>query len=111
MTSPGSQDGVALDQLDEFGDGDQCSSPIDGLPLGLAQLVLSATHDDPNLLEISREYHSTARVFGDPVTYLEGPGNHFAVIDPADDLRLRTAAEIARAEIMTDKLYSLGCLI
>ena len=73
------------------------SSPIDRLPLGLAQLVVSAVHDDPNLLEMSREYHSTAQAFGDPVTYLEGPGNHFAVVDPADDLWLRTAAEIARA--------------
>ncbi|MFF3569084.1 alpha/beta hydrolase family protein [Nocardia jiangxiensis] len=73
------------------------SSPIDRLPLGLPHLVVSAVHDDPNLLEMSREYHSTAVTFDDPVTYIEGPGNHFAVIDPADELWSRTVAEIARA--------------
>ncbi|WP_067664544.1 alpha/beta hydrolase [Nocardia miyunensis] len=73
------------------------SSPIDRLPLGVAQLVVSAVHDDPNLLEMSREYHSAAMAFGDAVGYIEGPGNHFAVIDPADELWSSVAAEIARA--------------
>jgi hypothetical protein len=48
--------------------------------------VVSAVHDDPNLLEISREYHHAAAVTTDDVTQIEGPGGRFDVIDPANDM-------------------------
>ncbi|MQY17512.1 alpha/beta hydrolase family protein [Nocardia macrotermitis] len=70
------------------------SSPIDRLPLDVPQLIVSALHDDPNLLEMSREYRYAAKTSGDPVTQLEGPGSHFAVIDPTGELWARTASAI-----------------
>ncbi|AJW38143.1 lipase/esterase [Rhodococcus sp. B7740] len=62
------------------------SSPISRLPLGVPQLVVSALDDDPNLLEISRAYYAAASAGPDSVASIEGPGGHFAVIDPASEI-------------------------
>ncbi|OZC74335.1 alpha/beta hydrolase [Rhodococcus sp. 06-462-5] len=64
----------------------QNSSPISRLPLGVPQLVVSAASDDPNLLEISRAYYAAASASSDSVASIEGPGGHFAVIDPASEI-------------------------
>jgi acetyl esterase/lipase len=62
------------------------SSPISRLPLGVPQLVVSALDDDPNLLEISRAYYAAASAGPDSVASIEGPGGHFAVVDPASEI-------------------------
>ncbi|MFY2787359.1 alpha/beta fold hydrolase [Rhodococcus sp. MALMAid1271] len=64
----------------------EASSPISRLPLGVPQLVVSAVDDDPNLVEISRAYYAAASAGGDSVTSVEGPGGHFAVVDPSSEI-------------------------
>ncbi|WP_201453347.1 alpha/beta hydrolase family protein [Rhodococcus sp. T7] len=70
------------------------SSPLHRLPLGVPQLVACAVGDEPDLLEMSREYHATAAETPDDVTLIEGPGDHFAVIDPASEIWRRIAGAI-----------------
>ncbi|QII05556.1 alpha/beta hydrolase [Rhodococcoides fascians A25f] len=72
----------------------EASSPISRLPLGVPHLVASAESDDPNLLEISRAYYAAAVAGPDSVDYVEGPGGHFAVIDPASDIYRDTVREV-----------------
>ncbi|MDI9895967.1 alpha/beta hydrolase [Rhodococcus sp. IEGM 1381] len=72
----------------------EASSPISRLPLGVPHLVVSAVSDDPNLLEISRAYYAAASAGPDSVDYVEGPGGHFAVIDPASDIYRDTVREV-----------------
>lgn len=62
------------------------SSPLSRLPLGVPHLVVCGASDDPNLLEISREYYAAAAEGSDDVSLVEGPGGHFAVIDPASEI-------------------------
>ncbi|OZF45443.1 alpha/beta hydrolase [Rhodococcus sp. 14-1411-2a] len=64
----------------------EASSPIARLPLGVPHLVVCAVSDDPNLLEISRAYYAAASAGSDSVGSVEGPGGHFAVIDPAAEI-------------------------
>ncbi|MEK8070792.1 alpha/beta hydrolase [Rhodococcoides navarretei] len=64
----------------------EASSPISRLPLGVPHLVVSAVSDDPNLLEISRAYYAAAAAGPDSVEYIEGPGGHFAVVDPESEI-------------------------
>ncbi|RMB71780.1 alpha/beta hydrolase [Rhodococcus sp. SBT000017] len=64
----------------------EASSPNSRLPLGVPQLVVCAMSDDPNLLEISRAYYAAASAGSDSVVSVEGPGGHFAVIDPASEI-------------------------
>ncbi|OZD02389.1 alpha/beta hydrolase [Rhodococcus sp. 06-235-1A] len=72
----------------------EASSPISRLPLGVPHLVVSALDDDPNLLEISRAYYAAASAGSDSVASIEGPGGHFAVIDPASDIYRDTVREV-----------------
>jgi acetyl esterase/lipase len=74
------------------------SDPIGRLPLGVAQLVVQGRDDDPDLVDCGRRYARAARAAGDEVTYLERPGDHFAVIDPATDI-WREAAEQIRLRV------------
>ncbi|MDI9896871.1 alpha/beta hydrolase [Rhodococcus sp. IEGM 1381] len=62
------------------------SSPIARLPLDVPHLVVCAVSDDPNLLEISREYYAAAAAGSDDVESIEGPGGHFHVIDPGSEI-------------------------
>ncbi len=64
----------------------EASSPIDRLPLGVPHLVVCGVSDDPNLLEISREYYVKASEGPDVVRLVEGPGGHFGVIDPTSEI-------------------------
>jgi hypothetical protein len=61
------------------------SSPIARVPRGVPHLVVCAVSDDPNLLEISRDYAAAAAGFDD-VESIEGPGGHFHVIDPGSEI-------------------------
>ncbi|BAH49729.1 putative hydrolase [Rhodococcus opacus B4] len=72
----------------------QRSSPLHRLPLGVPQLVACGEGDEPDLLEMSREYHAAAAEIPDDVTLIEGPGDHFAVIDPASEIWRRIAGAI-----------------
>jgi len=67
------------------------SSPYHRVPLGLPQLIASTVHDDPNLLEISRQYCLAAP---DEITQIEGPGGHFDIIDPTQEIWKHVAAAI-----------------
>jgi hypothetical protein len=53
------------------------------VPIGLPLAVVSAADDDPDLLEIGRSFVAAATRAGDDVVVVDGPGDHFAVIDPA----------------------------
>ncbi|WP_248958656.1 alpha/beta hydrolase family protein [Sphaerisporangium perillae] len=68
------------------------SSPMERLPLGVPQLIVQGASDDLDLLDIGRRY---ARAAGDEATYLEAPGDHFAVIDPSSPIWKSTAEELA----------------
>ncbi len=62
------------------------ADPMTRLPLGVPQLVVVGEDDDLDLLDFNRRYAARARATGDDVTYVERPGDHFAVIDPASEI-------------------------
>ncbi|MEV7967924.1 alpha/beta hydrolase [Sphaerisporangium sp. NPDC088356] len=64
------------------------SSPMERLPLGMPQIVVQGASDDPDLLDSGRRY---ARAAGQEAFYLELPGDHFDVIDPAAPIWRATA--------------------
>ncbi|GII78805.1 hypothetical protein Sru01_37870 [Sphaerisporangium rufum] len=68
------------------------ADPMARLPLGVPQLIVQCTEDDPGLVAVNRGY---ARAAGAEATYLERPGDHFAVIDPATPVWREVAAELA----------------
>lgn len=73
----------AAEVIDEA---DGAASPRARLPLGVPTVVACATEDDPNLNDIGREYVDAARDAGDEVDHVEGPGGHFAVVDPGSEV-------------------------
>jgi hypothetical protein len=62
------------------------SSPIERLPIGVPQLVVCGLDDEPELLDMSRDYVERARASDGRVSTLEAPGDHFAVIDPNSEI-------------------------
>ncbi|GGG02448.1 hypothetical protein GCM10007304_15550 [Rhodococcoides trifolii] len=60
------------------------SSPRQRLPMGVDLIVACATEDD--LLPMSRDYAAAAARAGDSVDYIEGEGDHFAVVDPGTQI-------------------------
>ncbi|GII82560.1 hypothetical protein Ssi03_05500 [Sphaerisporangium siamense] len=68
------------------------AGPMERLPLGVPQLVVQGATDDLDLVDISRRY---AREAGEEASYLERPGDHWAVIDPHSPIWLLTARELA----------------
>jgi len=58
------------------------SSPLRRLPIGVPHAVVYGTGDNLDLQDSSRSYLIAANAGTDEVLALEGPGNHFAVIDP-----------------------------
>ena len=59
------------------------ASPIELVPLGVAQRVLHGTNDDVVPLEISRRYVAAAKESGDDSKLIEVAGaGHFELIDP-----------------------------
>lgn len=59
------------------------SDPMARVPIGVRQLIVQGQQDDLDLLDFNRRYVAAATAAGDDVTYLELPGDHFSVIDPA----------------------------
>ncbi|TKK91568.1 alpha/beta hydrolase [Herbidospora galbida] len=70
------------------------ADPMSRLPLGVRQLIVVGADDDLDLLDFNRRYAAGARAAGDDVTYLERPGDHFAVIDPASEIWVSTMTEV-----------------
>lgn len=70
------------------------ADPTAALPAGVPQLLVQGRQDDPDLVDLNRRYAAAARAAGDEVTYLEQPGDHFAVIDPASGIWQATATKI-----------------
>ncbi|MGC0363885.1 acetyl esterase/lipase [Rhodococcus sp. 27YEA15] len=66
------------------------SSPIERLPIGIPQLTVCGAADSSDLRDIARRYTKTASTTTDLVDIVEGPGDHFAVIDPGSELWRRT---------------------
>ena len=61
----------------------QSASPIELVPLGVAQRVLHGTNDEVVPLEISRRYVAAAKESGDDSKLIEVAGaGHFELIDP-----------------------------
>lgn len=59
------------------------ASPIELLPLGVPQAIISGDADAHVPYELSRRYADAARAAGDPVELLTLPGaGHFEVVDP-----------------------------
>ncbi|MBE1585115.1 alpha/beta hydrolase [Nonomuraea angiospora] len=73
------------------------ASPLLRLPLRVRQLVVQGAADDLDLVDFSRRYARAAVEAGDEVTYLEMPGDHFDVINPATPIWQATAETIAQA--------------
>lgn len=71
------------------------ADPLARLPLRVPQLVVVGGQDDPDLVDIGRRYAAAARAAGDEVMYLERPGDHFSVIDPASEIWRVTADHLA----------------
>ncbi|GLW10957.1 hypothetical protein Misp01_60850 [Microtetraspora sp. NBRC 13810] len=70
------------------------ADPLARLPLGVPQVVVQGADDEPDLVDAGRRY---ARAAGREAVYLEGPGDHFDVIDPASHLWLDTAEQIVKS--------------
>ncbi|MGW0203857.1 hypothetical protein [Nonomuraea sp. NPDC003201] len=79
------------------------ASPLLRLPLGVRQLVVQGAADDLDLVDFSRRYARAAEEAGDEVTYLEMPGDHFDVINPATPIWQATARALAEAPPQGDK--------
>lgn len=58
------------------------SSPAARVPVGAPVAVVVGAGEDPDLLEVSRSFAAGAARAGDDVVLLQGPGDHFAVVDP-----------------------------
>jgi acetyl esterase/lipase len=71
------------------------SDPMARVPIGVPQLVVQGADDDLDLIDFNRRYVAAARAAGDDVRYVEEPGDHFAVIDPAAPLWHATAEALA----------------
>ncbi|MGN9912801.1 alpha/beta hydrolase family protein [Phytohabitans sp. LJ34] len=70
------------------------ADPLARVPIGVPQLVVIGADDDLDLIDFNRRYVAAARAAGDDVRYIEEPGDHFAVIDPAAPLWHTTAEAI-----------------
>lgn len=73
------------------------SDPMARVPVGVPQLVAIGAGDDLDLIDFNRRYVAAARAAGDDVTYIEEPGDHFSVIDPAAPLWHRIAGALEAA--------------
>ncbi|NRQ40113.1 alpha/beta hydrolase fold domain-containing protein [Nonomuraea sp. NN258] len=73
------------------------ASPLLRLPLKVRQLIVQGSDDDLDLLDFGRRYARSAEQAGDDVTYLELPGDHFAVITPDTPIWRATAQAIEEA--------------
>ncbi|MEX1179097.1 MAG: alpha/beta hydrolase [Nitriliruptor sp.] len=62
------------------------ADPVALVGHGVPTLLIHADGDATVPLDLSERYEAAASGAGDPVELVTGPGDHFAVIDPADPL-------------------------
>ncbi|WP_156326179.1 hypothetical protein [Nonomuraea sp. SBT364] len=70
------------------------ANPMGRLPLGVRQVVVQGTEDDPDLRDFGRRYARAAAMAGDRVTYVEMAGDHFDVIAPGSAIWRATVRAI-----------------
>jgi hypothetical protein len=73
------------------------ASPLERLPLGIPQVIVTAQDDSAVPNDLSDRYVAAARAAGDPVTAVHGDGDHFTLIDPASRLWADTCQQILAA--------------
>jgi acetyl esterase/lipase len=73
------------------------ASPLQRLPLGIPQLIVTARNDTAVPNELSDRYAAAARAAGDPITAIQGEGDHFTLIDPASLLWTDTCLQMLAA--------------
>lgn len=73
------------------------SSPLQRLPLGIPQVIVTARDDHPDLNDLNSRYAAAARAAGDTLTVIEGSGDHFTLIDPGSELWAETYREMLAA--------------
>ncbi|WP_326554299.1 alpha/beta hydrolase [Micromonospora sp. NBC_01813] len=72
------------------------SDPLARLPIGVPQLIVQGAGDDLDLIDFNRRYVAAARAAGEDPGWLEQPGDHFSVIDPAAPIWSATMTEVDR---------------
>jgi acetyl esterase/lipase len=73
------------------------ASPLQRLPLGIPQVIVTARDDSAVPNDLSDRYVAAARAAGDPVTAVHGDGDHFTLIDPASRLWADTCQQMLAA--------------
>jgi acetyl esterase/lipase len=73
------------------------ASPLQRLPLGIPQVIVTARDDSAVPNDLSDRYVAAARAAGDPVTAVHGDGDHFTLIDPASRLWADTCQQMLGA--------------
>lgn len=73
------------------------ASPLQRLPLGIPQVIVTAQDDSAVPNDLSERYVAAARAAGDPVTVVHGDGDHFTLIDPASRLWADTCQQMLAA--------------
>lgn len=70
------------------------ADPAQLVPSGVPTLVVAARDDHIVPRHVSASYVDAARAAGDPVTFIEPPGDHFSLIDPASEAWAQTRAHL-----------------
>ncbi|WFE19716.1 alpha/beta hydrolase [Solwaraspora sp. WMMD937] len=70
------------------------SDPMARLPIGVPQLIVQGAGDDLDLIDFNRRYVAAARAAGEDPGWLEQPGDHFSVIDPAAPIWQATMTQV-----------------
>ena len=73
------------------------ASPLQRLPLGIPQVIVTAQDDSAVPNDLSDRYVAAARAAGDPITAVHGDGDHFTLIDPASRLWADTCQQMLAA--------------
>jgi len=65
--------------------------------LGIPQLIVTARNDTAVSNDLSDRYAAAARAAGDPITAIQGDGDHFTLIDPASPVWAGTCQQLLAA--------------
>jgi acetyl esterase/lipase len=84
------------------------ASPVQRLPLGIAQIIVTAQDDSPDINDLSYRYIAAAHTAGDNVTAIQGAGDHFTLIDPASRVWTDTCGQMLAAVRSPDEGQPAG---
>ncbi|MGH3193212.1 MAG: alpha/beta hydrolase [Streptosporangiaceae bacterium] len=73
------------------------ASPLQRLPLGIPQVIVTAQDDSAVPNDLSDRYAAAARAAGDPIRAVHGDGDHFTLIDPGSRLWADTCQQMLAA--------------